>query len=89
MKKTYRFYVSGHVQGVNYRSFVKKIAEKYNLTGYVKNLPDGRVEVVVNLDESMLTQFILKLYEGSPFSKVRDVKYEEIQEQDFYDFKIY
>jgi acylphosphatase len=38
---------SGRVQGVGFRYRVCRIAEQYTVTGYVKNLPDGRVEVVV------------------------------------------
>jgi acylphosphatase len=42
-----RFYVSGRVQGVGYRFFAQRAAERLGLTGYVKNLGDGRVEVFV------------------------------------------
>ena len=40
-----RFYVSGRVQGVGYRFFAQRTAEQLGLSGYVKNLMDGRVEV--------------------------------------------
>ena len=39
--------VSGHVQGVGYRYFVRRRAEAAGLTGSARNLPDGRVEVVL------------------------------------------
>lgn len=39
-------YYSGHVQGVNFRATARRIAAGYDVTGYVKNLPDGRVELV-------------------------------------------
>jgi acylphosphatase len=39
--------VSGHVQGVGYRWFVRSLAEAAGLTGSARNLPDGRVEVVL------------------------------------------
>lgn len=45
-------YISGFVQGVGFRKFVKKEAQKLHLTGYVKNLPDGRVEVLVQSSAS-------------------------------------
>ena len=44
-KQAKRFYVSGTVQGVGYRFFAQRVAESLGLSGYVKNLRDGRVEV--------------------------------------------
>lgn len=41
-----RFLVSGRVQGVGYRAFVRRIAEPLGLAGHARNLPDGRVEVI-------------------------------------------
>ena len=49
---TCRFLVSGLVQGVGFRWFVARHARALNLTGYARNLPDGRVEVVVSGDET-------------------------------------
>jgi acylphosphatase len=40
-----RFFVSGSVQGVGFRYFVERMASRLDVGGYVKNLPDGRVEV--------------------------------------------
>jgi acylphosphatase len=40
-----RFYVSGTVQGVGFRFFVERVAARLNVSGYVRNLFDGRVEV--------------------------------------------
>ena len=40
-----RFFISGEVQGVGYRFFAQRAAARHQVTGYVRNLPDGRVEV--------------------------------------------
>ncbi len=82
---TYKFTVFGRVQGVWYRKYVMQIANTLGFVGYVKNLPNGNVEVVVNLElQSELEAFVSKLYEGSTFSKVTDVECIKI---DFIDFK--
>ena len=44
-KQAKRYFVSGIVQGVGFRYFSQRAAERANLTGYARNLPDGRVEV--------------------------------------------
>ena len=44
--------VSGHVQGVGYRYFVRGLAAEHGLTGSARNLPDGRVEVVLEGDDA-------------------------------------
>ena len=77
--ETYRLIVFGKVQGVWYRKYVKDIADILGYVGYVKNMIDGSVEVVVNIElQSELELFISKLYEGSTFSKVKDVKCQKI-----------
>ena len=43
-------YFSGRVQGVGFRYTVQNIAQQYNVHGYVRNLPDGRVELIVEGD---------------------------------------
>ena len=44
-KNAKRYYVSGAVQGVGYRYFAERAAAQFGITGYVRNLRDGRVEV--------------------------------------------
>jgi acylphosphatase len=44
-KQAKRYFVSGIVQGVGFRYFAQQVAQRLNLGGYAKNLPDGRVEV--------------------------------------------
>ena len=65
----------GRVQGVGYRAFCADHGMKLNVTGYAKNLPDGRVEVVAEADEATLRQLVKLMREGPPFSRVEDVTY--------------
>ncbi|MFO0972274.1 MAG: acylphosphatase [Phycisphaerae bacterium] len=49
---------AGRVQGVGFRATTAALARSFPVAGYVRNLPDGRVEVVVEGVESALTQFL-------------------------------
>ncbi len=87
--KTYRFLVSGKVQGVWYRKFVSENAQKHNFKGFVRNLPDGRVEAVANIESpERLEEFLEILKEGSPLSIVEKIEYEEIPFEEFNNFEI-
>ncbi len=65
----------GRVQGVGYRAFCAHEATRMGITGYAKNLPDGRVEVVAEGDESTLRQFVERLREGPSTGRVTDVAF--------------
>ncbi len=65
----------GRVQGVGYRAFVVDEGTRLGVTGYAKNLPDGRVEVVAEGDEIALRQFIDRMREGPTLSRVDDVTF--------------
>ena len=86
---TYKFLISGRVQGVWYRKFVSENAKKAGFKGYVKNLPDGRVEALCNINTpERLKEFIEILKKGSPYSEVRDIEFFEVEDMDFTDFEI-
>jgi len=87
---SYRFFISGRVQGVYYRKFVSEKLQALGIEGYVRNLPDGRVEVLARLSEDSLQQVLEVLKKGSPLSEVEDIKIERLDSDDrFYDgFKI-
>ncbi|OYD13814.1 acylphosphatase [candidate division WOR-3 bacterium JGI_Cruoil_03_44_89] len=68
--------ISGLVQGVCYRWFARKEADSLGLTGYVKNLYDARVEVVVEGERGLIEEFIKMLKVGPSSSDVRDLKIE-------------
>jgi acylphosphatase len=65
--------VTGKVQGVRFRDYAQGAAVELGLVGYVKNLPDGSVEVVAQGWPDNLKAFIEYLYEGSVLSQVKDV----------------
>lgn len=65
--------VSGKVQGVRYRTYVQESATLLGVTGFVRNLPNGTVEVVAQGLPDTLKDFVEYLYEGSLLAKVEGV----------------
>ena len=72
--------ISGFVQGVGYRAFVQREAEKLGIFGWVRNLRDNRVEVLAQGNEETLKKFI-KICEKGPF--LAEVKNIAIEWQEF------
>ena len=72
-------YVSGRVQGVYFRSHTQNKALELGLTGWVRNLDDGRVEAVFEGDENAVKQMVEWCGVGEGFARVDDVEvvYEE------------
>lgn len=67
------FIVTGHVQGVGFRFFTLQEAGKIGIKGYVKNRPEGSVEVVAMGSEAQITAFRNWLQKGPPTSVVRNL----------------
>ena len=78
--KSYRFLVSGRVQGVYYRANVAKNAKKAGYSGFVMNLNDGRVEACVSCTVEDVEKFKKILQKGSPLSKVNAIDRVEISD---------
>ncbi len=69
-----RFVVSGRVQGVGFRYFVAREAEALGVGGWVRNLPDGRVEVLATGEADLIEAFEGRLWQGPPHAKVAAVE---------------
>jgi acylphosphatase len=65
--------VSGLVQGVWYRAFTQQAAEELGLTGWVRNLPDGRVQAEVEGQRKRVEDLLSRLRVGPPGAVVSDV----------------
>lgn len=70
-------FVSGIVQGVFYRAWTQKTALSLGLSGWIKNLPDGRVEAVFAGEEKKVQKMIDLLYQGTPASSVEKLEVAE------------
>ncbi len=73
-----RWIVTGRVQGVSYRYFTQQAARELELTGWVRNLTDGSVEVQVAGDDLILERLRQRLREGPRFGRVDDLAEEPL-----------
>jgi acylphosphatase len=73
-----RCYVAGRVQGVFYRASTRQRAEKLGVTGYARNLADGRVEVLACGEPTAVAALCEWLREGPPAASVTEVRVEEL-----------
>ena len=72
-KRVHLFY-SGRVQGIGFRFTTENIALSVGVVGWVKNLPDGRVEVVAEAEEARLVQFLERVRNGPMKPYIRGVE---------------
>jgi acylphosphatase len=90
MASTVKILVSGRVQGVFFRQSSKKKAAEFGITGSVRNLEDGRVEIIAQADTDILKAFIQWCHKGPITAQVVDVELVEMQvhENNFDSFEI-
>jgi len=73
MRIARQFLVSGRVQGVGFRFYVQDVATREGVTGYVRNLPDGRVEAHVEGDADAVTRVERAIHSGPAGARVEYV----------------
>ena len=83
------FLISGRVQGVGYRYFAEVSARQTGVSGWARNLDDGRVEVHANGTDTQLDDFEARLRVGPRFADVRAVESKEAAVLELSDFVIY
>ncbi len=86
MKKSVRLYITGTVQGVFFRPFIKENAEKLNVKGFTRNLEDSRVEIFIEGDSEQVNKMIELCKKGPKHSQIKKV---EIKPEKFQDFKVF
>jgi len=84
-----RVFAGGRVQGVAYRFFAEKYAARLAVTGWVRNLADGRVEVLAEGSAEHVETFLDRLREGPSLARVEsfDVR-RELASGEFQDFRV-
>lgn len=89
MNKRLSLKIKGKVQGVFYRHFVKKEAERLEIKGFVRNESDGSVLIKAEGEEKRLEEFIVRCRKGPPLARIEGVEIiEEKKPEDFKNFDI-
>jgi len=88
MKKTLRLFVTGSIQPIFYHRFIKDNADKIGIRGFVRNLDDGRIEIIIEGDTEAMNRMAPLCRRGPQHSVIRKVEEKEEKFQDFRDFKI-
>ena len=86
MNRCRHFLVSGRVQGVFFRAATEATARRLDVTGWVRNLADGSVELVACGAEAKLAELERWLWQGPPRARVEQVRSREAELQSFGDF---
>jgi acylphosphatase len=73
-----RYVIGGRVQGVGFRYFAEAAAVREGILGWVRNMPDGRVEVSAEGDAEALERFERSLRHGPPHARVERVDVDEL-----------
>ena len=74
MKKGMQVFFSGHVQGVGFRYTAEHVARHFEITGFVRNLDDGRVELFAEGEENVLRDFLRAVRESPMKHHIREVE---------------
>jgi acylphosphatase len=80
--------VSGDVQGVGFRQYIRYQARKLNIKGWVKNLPEGKVEAVFTGSSESVEKMIEFSRKGPVLADVNNVEIEELPDLKFDSFEI-
>ena len=88
MKKSIRLYLTGTVQGIFFRQFIKDHADNHQVNGYVRNMEDGRVEVFLEGNKENVEAMIAVCKAGPRHAHIRNVEEKTELFQDFKEFKI-
>ena len=80
MKVRRHAWISGRVQGVSFRFYTRDLAASLGVSGWVRNLPDGRVELLAEGEESAVEQVMDFCRKGPPGARVVEV---EVKNENF------
>ncbi len=80
--------IYGHVQGVGFRHFAYRLAQRFNVKGFVRNAEDGTVEIHVEGESEDVERFLKEVTRGPTMAVVTDVRSQAVNPQGYVDFTI-
>jgi acylphosphatase len=80
--------VTGCVQGVFFRAWTKEQARSLEISGWIRNTPDGHVEAHVEGEDAAVEQMIERMRGGPPSAKVEDLRTWDVEPCDFEGFEV-
>ncbi len=88
MKKAIRMYISGSIQSLFFRQFIKQHADEHNVKGFLRMREDGRVEVFLEGDSEDVDAVASICKRGPQHANIRNIEEKEEKPQYFKEFKI-
>ena len=88
MKKSIRLHITGSLQSMFFKNFIKENAEANDVKGFLRNLEDGRVEIFLEGQNDDVDAMIKVCKQGPKYAIIREVQEKPEHFQDFKDFKI-
>lgn len=69
-------FIAGRVQGVGFREFTRRSADRFGICGWVRNIPDGRVEALLQGEAKAVGKLLEELRKGPPLARVDELHVE-------------
>ena len=88
MKKALRLYITGNLQSLFFKQFIKENAEAYGVKGFLRMREDGRVEIFLEGESRAVDSMATLCKRGPKYATIRKVEEKEEKLQDFKEFKI-
>jgi acylphosphatase len=88
MKKSVRLYITGSLQSMFFKEFIKTNAAANNVKGFLRALEDGRIEIFLEGDREKVENMVSVCSRGPKYAQIRNVEQKEEKFQDFKEFKI-
>ncbi|MDP1695320.1 MAG: acylphosphatase [archaeon] len=89
MKKSVKLTITGSVQSMFFRTYIKEKADINNVRGFLRKLEDGRLEIFLEGNKEDVNEMISVCKNGPKHSIIRNIEEKETSFQDFKEFKIF
>lgn len=88
MKKALRLYITGNLQSLFFKQFIKENAVAYGVKGFLRVREDGRIEIFLEGESKAVDSMTALCKRGPKYANIRNVEEKEEKLQDFKEFKV-